>query len=106
MTLVSAIVLLFLVMDPMGNIPLFLAVLKDVDEKRRRRIIVRELFVALIVLILFLATNLAEGPEKCWSVHQRKALEGNVNGSQVCAAAVNRPPLLRWNNIIAASEWW
>jgi len=54
MTLVSAIVLLFLVMDPMGNIPFFLTALKEVDPQRRKRVIVRELLVALVVLILFL----------------------------------------------------
>ena len=54
MTLFSAIALLFLVMDPMGNIPFFLTALKDVDPQRRRRVIVRELLIALLALILFL----------------------------------------------------
>jgi len=54
MSFLSAIVLLFLVMDPLGNIPLFLTALKDVDESRRRIIIVRELIIALIVLVVFL----------------------------------------------------
>jgi multiple antibiotic resistance protein len=54
MTLVSAIVLLFLVMHPMGNIPFFLTALKEVDSQRRKRVIVRELLIALVVLILLL----------------------------------------------------
>jgi len=54
MPFLSAILLLFLVMDPLGNIPLFLTALKDVDDSKRRRIIVRELLIALVVLVLFL----------------------------------------------------
>ncbi len=53
-TVLSAATLLFLVMDPLGNIPLFLSLLKDIDEKRRRPIILRELFFALFVLLIFL----------------------------------------------------
>lgn len=54
MTLLSAIVLLFFVMDPLGNVPLFLASLKDVAPARRRHVIVRELLIALVVLLAFL----------------------------------------------------
>jgi MarC family membrane protein len=46
--------LLFLVMDPLGNIPFFLAALKPVDPARQTRIVVRELLIALAVLIVFL----------------------------------------------------
>jgi len=49
----SATILLF-VMDPFGNLPLVLALLKDVDPARRQRIIARELGFALAVLLLFL----------------------------------------------------
>ena len=45
---------LFLVMDPLGNIPYFLSVLKPVAEDRRRKVIVRELLIAYVVLIGFL----------------------------------------------------
>ena len=38
----QAVVTLFLVMDPLGNIPLFLSVLKTVPETRRRRVVLRE----------------------------------------------------------------
>lgn len=53
--ILSASLLLFLVMDPLGNIPVFLGVLERVSESRRQRIIARELAVALLALILFLA---------------------------------------------------
>ena len=52
--MISASVILFLVMDPLGNLPIFLSILKEVEEKRRRGIILRELFIALGVLIVFL----------------------------------------------------
>ncbi|MBT8102917.1 MAG: NAAT family transporter [Gammaproteobacteria bacterium] len=54
MTLASAIVLLFLVIDPFGNVPFFVAALKNVDPARRRRVIVRELLIAYVVMIAFL----------------------------------------------------
>ncbi|MEO0742642.1 MAG: MarC family protein [Bacteroidota bacterium] len=49
----AALVLLF-IMDPLGNIPLFLSLLRDVDDKRRRWVLARELLIALAVLFAFL----------------------------------------------------
>ncbi|WP_049621852.1 YhgN family NAAT transporter [Frateuria defendens] len=54
MTTLSAGILLFLIMDPLGNIPLFLSLLKDVPPSRRRLVMVRELVIALGVLLVFL----------------------------------------------------
>ena len=54
MTVFSAIFLLFLIMDPIGNVPLFLSTLKNVPIERRRKIIVRELLIALLVLLFFM----------------------------------------------------
>ncbi|WP_274378293.1 YhgN family NAAT transporter [Rhodanobacter sp. IGA1.0] len=54
MTTLSAGILLFLIMDPLGNIPLFLSLLKDVPPRRRRHVMVRELLIALGVLLAFL----------------------------------------------------
>jgi multiple antibiotic resistance protein len=53
-TLLSAFITLLLVMDPLGNVPIFLAVLKDVEGRRRYWVIFRELLIALGVLLLFL----------------------------------------------------
>jgi MarC family membrane protein len=53
-TVASAALLLFLVMDPLGNIPFFLAALKHVDPARQARVIRRELLIALGVMIAFL----------------------------------------------------
>lgn len=50
MDIISAATLLFLVMDPLGNIPVFLSVLDRVAPERRTRVLVRELFLALLVL--------------------------------------------------------
>ncbi|MBC8403175.1 MAG: YhgN family NAAT transporter [Candidatus Marinimicrobia bacterium] len=54
MTLWSAAIMLFLVMDPLGNIPIFITVLSDVDAKRRKRILIRELLIALFIMLCFL----------------------------------------------------
>ncbi|MEJ2033251.1 MAG: MarC family protein [Deltaproteobacteria bacterium] len=54
MSIFSAALLLFLVIDPIGNIPLFLIILKDYDPPAQRRIIGRELLFALLFLLIFL----------------------------------------------------
>jgi multiple antibiotic resistance protein len=54
MTILSASMLLFLVMDPFGNIPLFMTALGNVEQEKHSRIIVRELLIALGVLVVFL----------------------------------------------------
>jgi multiple antibiotic resistance protein len=54
MSTLSAGILLFLIMDPLGNIPLFLSLLKNVAPERRRLVLIRELIIALVVLFIFL----------------------------------------------------
>ena len=55
MDILSAGLTLLLIMDPLGNIPVFLSVLKKVEnESRKRKILIRELAIALIVLLVFL----------------------------------------------------
>lgn len=41
-------------MDPLGNIPLFMTTLKKVVPARQKRVVVRELLIALVVLVGFL----------------------------------------------------
>ncbi len=54
MTTISAAMMLFLIMDPMGNLPIFSSVLRHIDKKRRRIVLIRELCFALVVMLLFL----------------------------------------------------
>ena len=54
MTIFSAALLLFLVIDPFGNIPFFITALSKVDKSRHSFIIIRELLIALAVLLVFL----------------------------------------------------
>ena len=54
MTTLSAALLLFLILDPLGNIPVFLGLLKPLPAHRRRVVLVRELLIALGVLFAFL----------------------------------------------------
>lgn len=44
---------LFLLMDSIGNVPIFASILKNVDPKRQRTIIIRELIIALLIIVLF-----------------------------------------------------
>lgn len=52
--ILATAVLFFIVLDPLGNIPLFLSVLNPVAPERWRRIILRESLIGLGVLLLFL----------------------------------------------------
>ena len=54
MTIVSAALLLFLILDPLGNIPVFLSLLRGMPPQRQRLVLARELLIALAVLLLFL----------------------------------------------------
>jgi len=55
----SAATVLLFVMDPFGNVPTVLTLLQNVDPSRRRRVIARELLIALGVLLLFLVAGQA-----------------------------------------------
>ena len=51
--MIESALLLFLVIDPFGNLPFVLAVIGEVPSSRYRHIIVREVSLALLVLVVF-----------------------------------------------------
>jgi MarC family membrane protein len=51
---VSALVLLLLVLDPFGSLPIFVSVLQGVDPSRRARVALREALIAFVVLLGFM----------------------------------------------------
>ena len=53
MSLIAMTLSLFLLIDPVGNIPFFISILKDIPRKRQFQIIFRELLIALLILIIF-----------------------------------------------------
>ena len=54
MDVYAAVVTLLLIMDPIGNIPPFLSILKSVPIERRRIVLAREIVFAYVVLLVFL----------------------------------------------------
>jgi MarC family membrane protein len=54
MTIASAALLLFLILDPLGNIPVFMSLLRPLPSGRRQIVLARELLIALAVLMMFL----------------------------------------------------
>lgn len=52
--LISAFVLLFLVLDPLGNLPVVASLLKQVDSRRRVLVVARECFIAYLILLVFM----------------------------------------------------
>jgi len=50
---------LFFIMDPLGNMPVFNAILQRFDRKKRARIVAREMLFALVILMTFLFAGTA-----------------------------------------------
>jgi small neutral amino acid transporter SnatA (MarC family) len=50
-TFASATILLLLITDPVGNIPVFANALKHVAPERRARVILREILIAFFLLL-------------------------------------------------------
>ena len=55
----STAILFLMLMDPFGNLPLFMSILKNVPHTRQRRVIARELLIALVVMLLSLTAGQA-----------------------------------------------
>jgi multiple antibiotic resistance protein len=53
-TVLAAIFLLIIIMDPIGNVPVFLSILKNIPLERRKKIIIRELIIAFAILLFFM----------------------------------------------------
>ncbi|MDD4005321.1 MAG: MarC family protein [Elusimicrobiaceae bacterium] len=53
MSFLNPALTLFFIMDPLGNVPLFVAALEKVPPERRKRVIMRELWIALGMLLFF-----------------------------------------------------
>lgn len=53
----SAFILLLLVLDPIGNVPVMMALMRNIAPERRTRVILRECAFALLLLLLFLAVG-------------------------------------------------
>ena len=54
MTIFSTTIMIILIMNPLGNLPVFIATLKPVDPRRHSFIIVRETAIAFVVLTIFM----------------------------------------------------
>lgn len=53
-SILSTALLLFFILDPLGNVPLVLSLLKDYSPQHRRKIVIRECLIGLAILIAFL----------------------------------------------------
>lgn len=53
-TFASATILLLLITDPLGNIPIFANALRNVPQERRIKVILREVLIAFLLLLSFM----------------------------------------------------
>lgn len=91
MSILSAAILLFLVMDPVGNVPFFITSLRDVEPARHTRVVARELLIALGVLVLFLFA----GPIALRAIHiseQSLSVAGGIILFLIALRMVFPPP--------------
>jgi MarC family membrane protein len=58
-TFLSALVLLLLVLDPLGSLPVFISVMGGVEPGRRTRVVLRETAIAFAVLLGFMFSGQA-----------------------------------------------
>jgi multiple antibiotic resistance protein len=57
--ILAAATMLFLIMDPLGNLPIFMSVLKGIEPARKTKVVLRELLIALFILMVFLHSGQA-----------------------------------------------
>jgi len=50
----SVALTLFLIIDPLGNIPIFMSVLRPIPRERHRFVLIRELLISLVLMLVFL----------------------------------------------------
>ncbi|MEL0661117.1 MarC family protein, partial [Psychromonas arctica] len=43
----------FFILDPLGNVPILLSILKNIDKQKQSKIIIREMLIGLLILIVF-----------------------------------------------------
>lgn len=53
-SIISTAILLMFVIDPFGNVPVILSILKEVDDQRKKIVIIREMLFGLAILMTFL----------------------------------------------------
>jgi multiple antibiotic resistance protein len=53
LSIIKAIVALFIVIDPLGNIPLFITLTEKMNKEKRRRTFQTATFISLILLLIF-----------------------------------------------------
>lgn len=53
MDILATAFMLFLIIDPIGNVPVFLSILKHVPRERIKRVVLREMLMALVILVGF-----------------------------------------------------
>jgi len=53
-TFLSAFILLLLVLDPLGSLPIFIPIMRTVSKERRKLVAVREVTIAFCVLLAFM----------------------------------------------------
>lgn len=59
MNIATVFISLLMILDPFGNIPIFMSQLRYLTPERRRVVIFREMVIALVVLALFLVSGKA-----------------------------------------------
>lgn len=73
--LFSITILLILIMDPLGNLPIFMSVLKNLSPKRRVKVLIREMIIAFMIMMLFLLVG-----EKALSILNIKTETVSISG--------------------------
>src|ERR1700722_15078480 len=71
-------IIFFFILDSLGNIPIFISELRNFDEKKQRRIIFREMFIALGIMLVFFFFG-----EAIWTLLGINSYSLNITGGVI-----------------------
>ncbi|CAL4323102.1 YhgN family NAAT transporter [Buchnera aphidicola] len=100
--IISTTILLILIMDPLGNLPIVMSILKYLHPKRRNIVLIREMIIALMIMILFLLMG-----EKTLSILDLRTETVSISGGIILfliAIKMIFPDENKKNEIINKSE--
>lgn len=103
MSLLSIAFSLFLLMDPIGNIPLYISLLNKLPPRKQKKIIFREMLIALVVIILF--NFIGEGLMKFLHIgHDTVQIAGGIILFLICLKMIFPTPITERKDLVQEAE--
>jgi multiple antibiotic resistance protein len=90
-------------MDPIGNIPLYISLLRKLEPRKQKKIIFREMIIALLVILLF--TFIGDVLMKFLHIgHDTIQIAGGIILFMICLKMIFPPPSTERKDLLQESE--